>query len=100
MAANTCYTMNPARGAAPSWINSNANDTWWWSIASCSGIQPKSTLVATTSFGPARYQVYDMRGNLYSSSAYQPQNLPRGRWVVVTRDAIGQVLGSRLMEKQ
>jgi len=37
MAASTCYTMNPARGLpAPTWINGDASQTYWWSVTACS----------------------------------------------------------------
>jgi endoglucanase len=48
MAPNTCYTMNPARKPAPLWINSNANETWWWVTTSC-GSAPSSSSVAVSS---------------------------------------------------
>lgn len=92
MAANTCYTMNPARGTAPAWINNNANDTWWWSTTSCAGILKRAVVVLVTEAAPSSYQVYDLMGNLVLESVYEPKNLGSGRWIVVARGSMGQVL--------
>jgi O-glycosyl hydrolase len=94
MAASTCYTMNPARGTSPSWINNNANDTWWWAIASCSGIQAKEIAV-TPLVAPSYYEVFDLQGKLLLKSNQVPQNLPQGRWTLVGRSTSGQILEMR-----
>lgn len=92
MASNTCYTMNPARGTAPVWINNNANDTWWWVKASCSGIAAKPLVFAGSTDSPARYEVYDLQGQLHSVSEHKPVNLPVGSWILMTRDSEGRLL--------
>lgn len=43
MKANTCYTMNSARGTPPQWINDNANDTYWWVETSCGTVASSSS---------------------------------------------------------
>ena len=35
MEEGKCYTLNPSCGQDPSWINENANDTYWWMETSC-----------------------------------------------------------------
>jgi len=98
MAAGTCYTMNPARGVAPAWINNNANDTWWWSTTSCAGIQKRVAAGPQFEVTPSRYQVYDLTGQLVQESAYEPQNLGAGRWIIVSRDAAGQQISRRTVQ--
>jgi hypothetical protein len=98
MAANTCYTMNPARGTAPAWINNNANDTWWWSITSCAGIKARMATALQYGGVPSSYQVYDLSGQLVLESAYEPQNLGTGHWIVVARDAMGKQLSRRTVQ--
>jgi|GEM_PF-1528715 len=76
MVANTCYTMNPLRTPAPTWINGNANDAYWWVTAPCgatgssSSSQPisssSSVLVSSSSIAPSSSSV------LVSSSSSQP----------------------------
>lgn len=98
MAANTCYTMNPARGEAPPWINNNANDTWWWNKTSCAGMLRRLGSSLETEVVPSSYQVYDLTGKLVRESAYEPKDLGAGRWIVVSRDAFGHALSSRTVQ--
>ena len=35
MEEGKCYTLNPTCGQNPTWINENANDTYWWMETSC-----------------------------------------------------------------
>jgi GH35 family endo-1,4-beta-xylanase len=98
MAANTCYTMNPARGTAPAWINNNANDTWWWSITSCTGIKARMATALQYDAAPSRYLVYDLNGQLVQESAFEPRNLGAGSWIVVARDASGKQISRRTVQ--
>ena len=43
-----CYSLNPERGAQYGWINTNAQDTWWWIEVPCDGSLP---IVEKTSAG-------------------------------------------------
>jgi len=40
MAAGKCYGLNPDRGAQHGWINTNAQDSWWWEERPCDGSAP------------------------------------------------------------
>lgn len=95
MSANTCYTMNPDRGTSPAWINSNANDSWWWKTTSCSGIKAKSLEMAGLVAEPSYYEVFNLQGQLQQKSLQVPQSLPQGRWMLVSRSATGQALEMR-----
>jgi len=97
MATNTCYTMNPARGTAPAWINNNANDTWWWSTTSCTRLLGRIAMEQQYEGVPSRYQVYDLMGNLTQESATEPQNLGAGNWIIVARNASGLQLSRRTL---
>ena len=79
-------------------INNNANDTFWWSIASCSTGALAKGIESDASVQPSSYQVYSLQGKLHSTSDYAPQNLPAGRWLLISRDAQGQALQSRVLE--
>ena len=57
MVANTCYTMNPAQLPAPTYINSDVNQTYWWVVASCDGTPLSSSSIATSSSSNASSSV-------------------------------------------
>lgn len=95
MAANTCYIMNSARGTAPTWINNNATDTYWWSTTSCAGVKAKSVGMSQLAATPSYYEVFDLQGKLLLKSNQVPQNLPQGRWTLIGRSSAGQVLDMR-----
>jgi len=97
MVNGKCYTMNPDRGSAPTWINNNANDTWWWVTTPCIGVITKGSAIALERSANI-YQVYDMQGKLFATSAYQPRNLPTGRWLVLSRDTQGDILESKVID--
>lgn len=90
MASGVCYTLNPERGVSPTWINANANDSWWWSPVSCTGIQVKlaPSLAATIS----SYRVYGLDGRPLLRSSSYPQQLPAGRWIVIAQDRSGNIV--------
>lgn len=92
MTANTCYTMNPARGNAPLWINNSASDTWWWSVSSCAGLQAKKFTASPVLMTPSYYEVYDLQGRLVRQYHEYPRQLSKGYWTVITRNSQGQVL--------
>ena len=35
MEPGKCYSLNPARGTQHGWINTNAQDSWWWREVDC-----------------------------------------------------------------
>ena len=35
MEKGKCYSLNPARGTQHGWINTNAQDSWWWREVDC-----------------------------------------------------------------
>ena len=35
MESGKCYSLNPARGTQHGWINTNAQDSWWWREVDC-----------------------------------------------------------------
>lgn len=90
MASGVCYTLNPERGVSPTWINANANDSWWWSPVSCTGIQVKlaPSLASTIS----SYRVYGLDGRPLLRSRSYPQQLPAGRWIVIAQDRSGNIV--------
>ena len=57
MVANTCYTMNPAQLPAPTYINSDVNQTYWWVVASCDGTPLSSSSIAASSSSNASSSV-------------------------------------------
>jgi pectate lyase len=97
MASGVCYTMNADRGTAPSWINGNATDTWWWTPVSCSTGLPKALALEASLHAVAQYRVYDPQGRPQSVSAQFPQNLPTGSWFVVGEDERGQMLSRQVV---
>lgn len=48
MEENTCYSLNPDRGSQYGWINTNAQDPYWWIKTPCDG---SSIVVESTSNG-------------------------------------------------
>lgn len=48
MEENACYSLNPERGLQYGWINTNAQDSWWWRKVPCDG---SSNVVESTSNG-------------------------------------------------
>jgi len=97
MASGKCYTLNPARGASPSWINSNASDTWWWSPVSCSGILVKLGWTGNSSI--SSYRVYGLDGKPLLRSSSYPHDLPTGRWIVVAQDRRGAIVQRWITER-
>jgi hypothetical protein len=92
--------MNPDRGVSPPWINNNANDTWWWVKASCTGMLAKPQVLPWYSGIPARYEVYDMQGKLHSVSSQKPSHLPAGTWMLMIRDSEGRLLTSQKWQQR
>jgi len=100
MASNTCYTMNPARNPAPAWITANANDNWWWVTVPCTGLLAKPVGVLSDAGVPARYEVYDLQGNLRSVSAQKPTQLPAGSWILMIQDSEGRLISRQTLQQR
>ena len=49
---------------------------------------------------PARYEVYDLQGNLRSVSAQQPENLSAGSCILMTRDSEGRLLSRQSIQQR
>ena len=61
MVANTCYTMNPAQSPAPTWINPDVTQTFWWIVTACdgSGAVTSSSSATTTSSSSKASSILD-----------------------------------------
>ncbi|WP_300189883.1 hypothetical protein [Fibrobacter sp.] len=81
-----CYSLNPERGAQYGWINTNAQDTWWWievdcesgektdvnRIGACSGFPldrvPSNYMKACFAYKGSCYKCNSQRGSDCASS--------------------------------
>ena len=72
--------MVPARAPAPTWINSNANDTWWWVTTNCGSILARRMQVQQVTAEPA---YFGLNGAILHS---QPAGM-----TYLERDALGVI---------
>lgn len=91
MEEGKCYTLNPDRGIWYSWINTNAQDSWWWQETPCEIDETESDMAC-----PNNNFILSKKTS-YSSNSYNNSNLSDEPIKSYNYDALGRKLrGTKL----